>query len=532
MKEMSSRLTILFSLLLIISNIPHSLQEEVTISVQSVTTIARTDWNFICATLDWWPPEKCNYNMCPWGKSSIINLNLNNTILNNAIKAFSSLRIRLGGSLQDQVIYNVGRNLPPCHSFEKLKEGLFGFSTGCLDMPRWDKLNEVLSKAGAVLTFGLNALYGRAKIQSTSLYVGDWDSTNARELINYTISKNYKIDSWEFGNELSGGGIGARVEVDQYGKDLIALKALIDELYQKSSSKPKILAPGGFFDQAWFNKMLQITGPDVVNGVTHHIYNLGGGDDKGILQKILDPYYLDYIVQTFKNVALTIRNFGPWSSSWVGEAGGAYNSGAKGVSNTFVNSFWYLDQLGMASVFGHKVYCRQTLIGGNYALLNTTNFKPNPDYYSALLWSKLMGPEVLQTLHDGSPYLRAYTHCAKNKAGVTMLLINLSNSTTFNVSVKNDLNLYPPKMGKISTGEILEQGEREEYHLTPKHGKLQSRVVLLNGKQLKLTRTKDIPEINPISSGPHPNATVQISPLSILFVRFKDFRAPACPVKN
>ncbi|XP_020591176.1 heparanase-like protein 2 [Phalaenopsis equestris] len=535
MREMSCRYTLLFYILLIISNIPHGLQKKVTVSIQSVTTIAKTDYNFICATLDWWPPEKCNYNMCPWGNSSILNLDLNNTILNNAIKAFSSLRIRLGGSLQDQVTYKVGKNSPPCNRFIKLKkpeEGLFGFSTGCLDIPRWDELNVILSRAGAVLTFGLNALYGRRKTTSNGLYNGDWNSQNARELINYTVSKNYMIDSWEFGNELSGSGIGARVEADQYGKDLISLKALIDELYQKSSSKPKILAPGGFYDQAWFNKMLQTSGPDVVNGVTHHIYNLGGGDDKGIIQKILDPYYLYYIVQTFKNVALTIKNFGPWSSSWVGEAGGAYNSGAKDVSNTFVNSFWYLDQLGIASVFGSKVYCRQALIGGNYALLNTTTFEPNPDYYSALLWSKLMGPEVLQTTHNGSPYLRAYTHCSKNKAGVTLLLINLSNSTTFKISVENDMNLYPPQQRKLSASAMVEKGEREEYRLVPKDGKLQSRVVLLNGQQLQLTGSRDIPEINPFVPGHRSRAKVQISPLTIVFVRFKDFRAPACPIKN
>jgi len=40
-----------------------------------------------------------------------------------------------------------------------------------------------------------------------------------------------------------------------------------------------------------------------------------------------------------------------------------------------------LDQLGIASRYNTKVYCRQTLIGGNYGLLNTTTFIPNPDYY-------------------------------------------------------------------------------------------------------------------------------------------------------
>ncbi|KAL0385961.1 UNVERIFIED_CONTAM: Heparanase-like protein 2 [Sesamum radiatum] len=129
------------------------------------------------------------------------------------------------------------------------------------------------------------------------------------------------------------------------------------------------------------------------------------------------------------------------SGAWVGEAGGAYNSGGKDVSHTFVNGFWYLDQLGMTSTFNHKVFCRQALIGGNYALLNTTSFVPNPDYYGALLWHRLMGKQVLSTSHDGSPYLRAYSHCSKN-SGISVLLINMSNSTTFEVSVMDDLNLY------------------------------------------------------------------------------------------
>lgn len=44
----------------------------------------------------------------------------------------------------------------------------------------------------------------------------------------------------------------------------------------------------------------------------------------------------------------------------------------------------YLDQLGMSATYDTRTYCRQTLIGGNYGLLNTTNFLPNPDYYRSL----------------------------------------------------------------------------------------------------------------------------------------------------
>ena len=49
--------------------------------------------------------------------------------------------------------------------------------------------------------------------------------------------------------------------------------------------------------------------------------------------------------------------------------------------NLFSVIIRYLEQLGMASSYDPKAYCRPTLVGGNYGLLNTSTFVPNPDYY-------------------------------------------------------------------------------------------------------------------------------------------------------
>lgn len=64
------------------------------------------------------------------------------------LTAFKSLRVRVGGSLQDQVLYDLGNLTSPCQPFRKLKGGLFGFSKGCLHMKRWDELNNFFKRTG------------------------------------------------------------------------------------------------------------------------------------------------------------------------------------------------------------------------------------------------------------------------------------------------------------------------------------------------------------------------------------------------
>lgn len=36
--------------------------------------IGRIDDDFVCATMDWWPPQKCDYGKCSWGHASLLNL--------------------------------------------------------------------------------------------------------------------------------------------------------------------------------------------------------------------------------------------------------------------------------------------------------------------------------------------------------------------------------------------------------------------------------------------------------------------------
>ncbi|CAL5051379.1 unnamed protein product [Urochloa decumbens] len=541
-------------------------------AVDGRRAVAATAEDFVCATLDWWPPDKCDYGTCAWGRAGLLNLDLNNKVLLNAVRAFSPLKLRLGGTLQDKVVYGTGDLAgQPCTPFAKNASAPFGFTQGCLPLRRWDELNAFFQKSGAKIVFGLNALNGRVPLPDGSMG-GPWDYTNAASLIRYTVSRGYQIHGWELGNELSGKGVGTRIGADQYAADVISLKTIVDDIYRANPSKPLVLAPGGFFDQDWFTELIDKTKPNLLNVITHHIYSLGPGRDAHLIEKILNPSVLDQMVSTFSNLQGILKSTGTSTVAWVGEAGGAYNSGHHLVTDAFVFSFWFLDQFGMSAKYDTKSYCRQTLVGGNYGLLNTTTFQPNPDYYSALLWHRLMGTKVLATTFSGTNKIRAYAHCARDSPGITLLLINLSGNTKTQVTVTQaaaaaaggahghgarrsnattqvsattraaatagggehkhgarrhgrkfgHAHAHAPGLVAAAAGGAM----RDEYHLTAKGGDLRSQVMLLNGRPLATGADGSIPRLEPVKvDAAEP---IAVAPYSIVFARIPHFEAPAC----
>jgi heparanase 1 len=64
------------------------------------------------------------------------------------------------------------------------------------------------------------------------------------------------------------------------------------------------------------------------------------GVDTHLIDKILDPSYLDGMTSTFSSLQGILKSGGTSAVAWVGEAGGAYNSGHHLVTDAFVFSFW------------------------------------------------------------------------------------------------------------------------------------------------------------------------------------------------
>ena len=180
-------------------------------------------------------------------------------------------------------------------------------------------------------------------------------------------------------------------------------------------------------------------------------------------------------------------------------------------------------------------------------------------YYSALLWHRLMGNNVLSTSFSGTKKIRAYAHCAKHSVctipiqlskqvyissfffltrffimqkGFTLLLINLDNSTTIQVKVAFNRTSSSRHKHRFHRKHIrLPQGyksenDREEYHLTAKDGNLHSQTMLLNGKILTLNSSGDIPPLEPLYA--NSSSPISVAPFSIVFAHIPNVVPPAC----
>ncbi len=511
-----------------------------------------------CVSLDWWPSTKCDYDVCAWDqRESFLTTDLTSPKLRKAVTGLAPVILRLGGTLTD--FARIGREDDTfCVRFSApvtTNRGGYEFSSGCLTLDRWDELYAFAQDTGASLVMGINALIGRSRgemcspdtdchwdyaigtaearrryrwdLPCCSAFKGEWDPSDAQRLLEHMRSKQQHVYGLEFGNELVGdGGIVAHLDATIYAHDFCRFHKLVQEIFPEFP--PKLIAFNSAVDTSWLSsfrtEIRKFPGcsPDVI---AWHGYLLGKGlcrgdcnDEPEAGAHAIDPAWLDKqksMAESMQTAVLEWRRVNKNIQLWVGEAGGAYNSGAPYITDTFHSSFWFLDSLGVVGEKEHGTFCRQSLHGGNYGLLaRGSSFAPTPDYFALLLWQKLMGKAVLATsfvnydaaTDENRNYLRVYARRfvdSSNRAAV--LLINLSREKSLVVDLDGGQRPIFAQAYYSITGDSLS-----------------AKTVYLNGRPLRVAANGELPEMLPAAAEDN---KVVLPPLSYSFVLISTMRS-------
>ena len=465
-------------------------QRHVSICLKKTKYTHKVDEKYLSFSIDisvlaggyWW--EGSQGTQRGLGTEKTTPLDLQQRKLNKLVNALGPAYLRVGGSEADNLHYFT----PPPEQPNAL----------VLTHEIWNNLHHFCQKNQLDLMFTFK--YGLFR---KSLH-GSWQTDQVQKLLKYSNANQQKIAICELGNELNAywafHGLNSQPVASKLAKDYDTFIRVVRDL----SPESKVAGPGSAF---WprlgetIKPFSNITPKflaaieEKLDIVDWHYYPFQSRRSplktrSATLKNLLSVRsFLDY--EKYLSQLIRYRErFQPDAEIWTGETGSAQCGGEANLSDRFVSSFWWADQLGRGARLGQKVMIRQSLIGGDYALINKNTLKPNPDYWVSWLWNKLMGDCVFQVTSNDNQVL-TYCHSAKKMGKCTLLIINM---TPFPKRIHNQGFGIKKKRFEITANNLLDAEVRIN-GVKPK----------FNGGKIKL---KDFPTLSKLDL---------VSPYSINF---------------
>ncbi|HEX7730521.1 MAG TPA: hypothetical protein VF392_15945 [Terracidiphilus sp.] len=347
---------------------------------------------------------------------------------------------------------------------------------------------------------------------------GVWTPSEAKKVLDYTRSIDGSIAAAELFNEptfASMGGAPKGYDAAAYAHDFQAFRAFI----RTAAPSLKILGPSGVGESGALGAMagiklvrsddiLRLEGPGL-DAFSYHFYGgvsqrcaMMGAASLATPENALGNAWLSRTLGDEAFYAKLRDQFAPGKPIWLTETGETACGGNPWASD-FIDSFRYLNQLGALAKRGVQVVMHNTLDASDYALVDETTLAPRPNYWSAVLWRRLMGNTVLDAGAPSSPALHLYAHCMRGTSGgVALLAINADRAHAYN---------------------IVLPGASRRYTLTSSD--LLSSTVMLNGVELKLTPAGDLPPLAAVAQKP---GAISLARESITFFAIPGAHNKAC----
>ena len=273
---------------------------------------------------------------------------------------------------------------------------------------------------------------------------GEWLKKNYPECLFVGPCTVGDIDMFGMGNDGAGSGMAA-------GFEMVTTEQLLGD----------------------YNSKMDVFSYHYYNGVSERGAAMGG---HWPYEACLTEQYLAIAGSCARQYTARRDKYVPGGQMWVTESGDA-GCGGNTWASTYADVPRTLNELGDFSTVTDGIIFHNTLASSDYGFLKHGTFLPRPNYFAVLLWNRLMGKQVYATgevIREGA---HIYAHSRKDgKDGYVYLVINNSQETT--------------------TVEL--PGEATVYALTG-NGKLRSRTMLLNGKELVLGENDALPALDGVT---------------------------------
>ncbi|WP_247594245.1 hypothetical protein [Sphingobium sp. PAMC28499] len=348
---------------------------------------------------------------------------------------------------------------------------------------------------------------------------GAWTPDMAEHWLAYTHAIGGMISAAEFMNEPSIAGIsGAPKGYDAaaYGRDFKSFRVFA----KRAAPGMLILGPGSATEtpEPWGmppsipgsipSAELLASGGSDIDAFSYHHYGAASARCKAShmpqtrLEDALSEQWLGRTGTTHAYYAALRDRYAPGKPIWMTE-GADSACGGNPWGGSFIDSFRYLDQLGLLAKQGVQVSIHNTLAAGSYSLLDPEDFSPKANYWAALLWHRLMGTIVLDAGIARQSGLHVYAHCQAGRVGgVALLVINNDAANTMSITLP---------------------GKRFRYTLSGPD--MPSMGVKLNGQVLKLDASGRLPALVGVAER---SPVASFAPRTISFLAIPEAENPAC----
>ena len=236
-------------------------------------------------------------------------------------------------------------------------------------LARWEALTAFASAADLRLVLGLNGCLGRTAPNAPL----NWEE-GLRRFLTDTARARLPVWGFELANELDGTYSGSDgVMPETLGVDLGALAHIIEGLWPDRVNRPVLLGPdiaaftGGTGLPDYFKRFLGAVPKGALHALTWHQYPYCNqpDEDHGTILSLSCLGKLDQAAETFSSLA-AVHGI----SAWHGEGANCWTGGIPGVTDGFLDCFYTGYLLQAMATRGVATVMRQTLVGGDYELID------------------------------------------------------------------------------------------------------------------------------------------------------------------